>query len=242
MAPRRSEAVVWFTNDERGLVAQSLPTSLLQRRIRRQHGGWTGKIIVIVSDDGRHARQDGAGLAGAYPAAEAGVGERSAVPEPKPRGTDRRRPPDDFVGKGGASSTAARLRSRSRPLPPRWTMKFRFEGGSSRRWASALKSVRPAAAHEGDSAVVDNTNGVTSLSRIRAIWQNFRAPSRRLIVRPQWAIWRWMRKPNGGWQKPPFKRGSPMACQHQRILVRGPITRLRWMRCRLGTPTASPTC
>src|SRR5262249_38193061 len=30
-----------------------------------------------------------------------------------------------------------------------------------------------------------------------------------LIERPQWAIWRWTRKPDGSWQKPPFQARDP---------------------------------
>ena len=30
-----------------------------------------------------------------------------------------------------------------------------------------------------------------------------------LIERPQWAVWRWTPKPNGGWQKPPFMAMQP---------------------------------
>jgi hypothetical protein len=32
-----------------------------------------------------------------------------------------------------------------------------------------------------------------------------------LIARPQWAIWRWTRKPNGSWQKPPYQAMQPDA-------------------------------
>ena len=58
------------------LAAQPHQPAHLQRRLRRQHGGVGRQDHRRVSDDGRHARQDGAGPAGAYPAAEAGVGER----------------------------------------------------------------------------------------------------------------------------------------------------------------------
>jgi hypothetical protein len=32
-----------------------------------------------------------------------------------------------------------------------------------------------------------------------------------LIERPQWAVWRWTRKPNGSWQKPPYQALQPRA-------------------------------
>src|SRR6516164_9348849 len=30
-----------------------------------------------------------------------------------------------------------------------------------------------------------------------------------LIERPQWRVWRWMQKPDGSWQKPPFMATQP---------------------------------
>ena len=30
-----------------------------------------------------------------------------------------------------------------------------------------------------------------------------------LIARPQWAVWRWTKKPDGSWQKPPFVAIQP---------------------------------
>ena len=63
-----------------------------------------------------------------------------------------------------------------------------------------------------------------------------------LIERPQWAVWRWTQQADGSWQKPPFQATQPRTPrQHEGSRARGRTTPLRWLLCRPGTPTASPT-
>ena len=48
-----------------------------------------------------------------------------------------------------------------------------------------------------------------SLPRANVTWQNCRGPCKPLIAKPQWAVWRWIRRPNGRWTKPPFQSLDP---------------------------------
>ena len=70
-ADKEQKLVVWFTNDERGLVLNRVNNRTIRGAFGDAVEGWTGKIIVAVSDDGGIPRQDGPRLAGAHPAAEA---------------------------------------------------------------------------------------------------------------------------------------------------------------------------
>ena len=63
--------VLWFTNDERGLVLNRTNIRILREAFGDAVDSWVGKIIVGLSDLGRLPRQARAGAAGAYPAAEA---------------------------------------------------------------------------------------------------------------------------------------------------------------------------
>ena len=65
-ATRRRQAekklVVWFTNDERGLVLNKTNNRDHPRRLRRRHRRLGRQDHRRVSDDGRLPRQDGPGL------------------------------------------------------------------------------------------------------------------------------------------------------------------------------------
>ena len=89
---KEKKLVVWFTNDERGLVLNKTNNRTLRGAFGDDCSGWTGQDHRRVPDDGRLPRQDGAGSAGAYPAAEAGH--------------CRKRPGDGTVGKAEADDGA----------------------------------------------------------------------------------------------------------------------------------------
>jgi primase-polymerase (primpol)-like protein len=66
---------------------------------------------------------------------------------------------------------------------------------------------RPAVTNnKGNCAVVDNNKKPLTHQGDLAKLPRALEP---LIVRPQWANWRWTQKPNGDWQKPPFMALQP---------------------------------
>ena len=69
-AEKEKKLVVWFTNDERGLVLNRREQSHPARCVRRRHSGLGRQSHHHLPDDGGDARQDGAGTAGANPAAQ----------------------------------------------------------------------------------------------------------------------------------------------------------------------------
>ena len=50
---KEKKLVVWFTNDERGLVLNKTNNRTIRGAFGDDVAGWAGKIIVDVSDDGR---------------------------------------------------------------------------------------------------------------------------------------------------------------------------------------------
>ena len=69
---KEKKLVVWFTNDERGLVLNKTNNRTIRGAFGDDIAGWVGKIIVVFPTMADIARQDGAGPAGAHSAAEAG--------------------------------------------------------------------------------------------------------------------------------------------------------------------------
>jgi primase-polymerase (primpol)-like protein len=53
--------------------------------------------------------------------------------------------------------------------------------------------------------VTDNTKPITHQGDLAKLPDALRP----LIERPQWANWRWVQKPDGTWQKPPFQALQP---------------------------------
>jgi hypothetical protein len=68
---KERKLVVWFTNDQRGLVLNRTNNRAIRGAYGDNTDGWVGKIVVIFSTNGRLPREDDPCLAGAHPAAEA---------------------------------------------------------------------------------------------------------------------------------------------------------------------------
>ena len=75
---KETKLVVWFTNDERGLVLNKTNNRALRGAFGDNTADWANKSRRGVSDDGGHSRQDGPRTAGAHFAAEAGCSGGSA--------------------------------------------------------------------------------------------------------------------------------------------------------------------
>ena len=71
--------VVWFTNDERGLVLNKTNNRTIRGAFGDDTANWVGKIIVVFPTMADRRRQDDPRAAGAHPAAEAGHGSSAAA-------------------------------------------------------------------------------------------------------------------------------------------------------------------
>ena len=67
---KERKPIVWFTNDERGLVLNKTNLRALQGAFGDNMEAWVGKVVVVFPYHGRHAREDDPRSAGAYPSAE----------------------------------------------------------------------------------------------------------------------------------------------------------------------------
>ena len=75
-AEQQKKLVVWFTNDERGLVLNKTNNRTMRGAFGDDCAGWAGKIVVLFPVHDRSPRQDGAVAAGADSSAKAGDGRR----------------------------------------------------------------------------------------------------------------------------------------------------------------------
>ena len=235
--------VLWFTNDERGLVLNRTNIRTSARSVRRRRRQLDRQGYRRLSNFSRLPRQARAGVAGAYPAAEAACCGHVAAAGIIRKWSCRCSAAAEGVSSSGRSGARRRAEEAAARGDRRRDSGFDAEAEQPTRSGRLLNHPGAAVGFEATAAVP--VQGITMTKptthqRDLAKLPRALAP---LIERPQWAVWRWTQKPDGKWQKPPYQARDPRATrQLHRPRARGAIIPPHSPPCRPAMLTASPTC